>query len=83
MCCASSMGEDYFPLLRRAMEAGGSIFVPLIQAGGNLISPCKLHPGHRIEMFPDGEAALAYEGEELSAINSCMALELKLFEDYR
>lgn len=79
----TELGADYFPLLRQAMETGDRIFVPLIRAGGNLISPCKLHSGHRVEMFDSEQAALEYSGGEISAINSCMALDLSLFADYR
>ena len=79
----TELGADYFPLLRKAMQEGGKIFVPLIRAGGKLISPCKLHPGHRVEMFSSEQEALDYRGKELSAINSCMALDLDLFGDYR
>ena len=79
----TELGADYFPLLREALEQGGRIFVPLIRAGGRLISPCKLHPGHRVEMFSSEQDALAYAGEDISAINSCMALDLSLFRDYR
>ena len=79
----TELGADYFPLLRKAMQEGGRIFAPLIYAGGGLISPCKLHPGHRVEMFSGEREALDYAGEEMSAINSCMAVNLDLFADYR
>lgn len=76
--------EDYFQALRQAKESsGGHIFVPMIFAAGNLISPCILKPGHRVIPFEKPEDAFAYTGDELSAINSCMAIDLCLFKDFR
>lgn len=75
---------SYFSSLMQACEgAREKIFVPLIFAAGSLMSPCMLDEGHRVTPFADGEAALSYRGDQLSAINSCMALSTKLFEDFR
>ena len=75
---------DYFDALRRAKEASdGHIFVPTIFAAGNLISPCILKPGHRVIPFADPAEAAAYTGGEMSAINSCMAIDLRIFKDFR
>ena len=79
----TELDEAYFECLRQTPWEDGDIFVPLIYAGGGLLSPCLLHPGHRVEQFADAEAAMGYQGELLSAINSCMALKLSLFADYR
>ena len=73
----------YFEALQKAREQGGRIFVPTIFAGGALISPCILHKGHKVQMFAGEEAAKAYSGENLSAINSCMAIDLEIFDDFR
>lgn len=74
----------YFDALRRAKEASdGHIFVPMIFAAGQLISPCILQPGHRVTTFADPAEATAYTGNELSAINSCMAIDLCIFRDFR
>lgn len=74
---------DYFKKLREAIAGGEKILVPLIYAGGKLISPCKLYKGHQVQMFQNEQEAFAYEGDNLSAINSCMAIDLSVFENYR
>lgn len=74
----------YFTALEQACEgAQENIFVPLIYAAGSLMSPCLLDKGHRVTPFNDGEEALSYSGNSLSAINSCMALRTSLFADFR
>ena len=73
----------YFAALEKAKAQGGRIFVPAIFAGGSLISPCILDSGHKVQMFGNEEEARAYTGENLSAINSCMAIDLEIFDDFR
>ena len=73
----------YFEALEKARAEGGHIFVPAIFAGGALISPCMLDAGHKVRMFSSEEAAKAYTGENLSAINSCMAIDMEIFHDFR
>lgn len=73
----------YFEALEKARAEGGRIFVPMIFAGGGLISPCILHKGHKVQMFASEEEARAYTGENLSAINSCMAIDMEIFKDFR
>ena len=74
----------YFDALRRAKEASdGHIFVPMIFAADQLISPCILQPGHRVTTFTDPAEATSYTGNDLSAINSCMAIDLCIFKDFR
>ena len=73
----------YFDALEKAKGKGGRIFVPTVFAGGSLISPCILHQGHKVQMFGSEEEARAYTGENLSAINSCMAIDLGIFDDFR
>ena len=74
----------YFDALQKAREqSDGHIFVPMIEAGGRLISPCILRPGYRVQMFANRQEALAYTGNDLSAINSCMAIDLEIFKDFR
>lgn len=76
--------DDYFDALRQAKETSdGHIFVPAIFAAGKLISPCILKPGHRVIPFADPAEAAAYKGSEMSAINSCMAIDLCVFKDFR
>lgn len=74
---------DYFSALRSAIAAGGQLFAPLIFAGGRLLSPCRITPGHVATAFGSEEAALAYTGQDLTAINSAMAMDIALFRDYR
>ena len=74
----------YFSILRKACETtAGKIFVPLIYSNDRLLSPCILKPGHKVCMFKNEAEALSYDGNELTAINSCMAVDLSLFIDYR
>lgn len=73
----------YFDALEKARQKGGRIFVPAIFAGGALISPCILDAAYRVRMFADAAEAKAYTGETLSAINSCMAIDLEIFDDFR
>lgn len=73
----------YFDALEKARQKGGRIFVPAIFAGGALISPCILDAAYRVRTFADEAEAQAYTGEHLSAINSCMAIDLEIFDDFR
>ena len=78
------LDPSYFTALQQACEKGQEkIFVPLIYAAGNLMSPCLLDENHRVTPFADGQDALCYTGNALSAINSCMALRTELFSDFR
>lgn len=78
------LDPSYFSQLQQACEgAQEKIFAPLIVASGKLISPCILHENHRITIFENAQDALSYSGDSLGAINSCMALDMRLFADYR
>lgn len=79
----TQVDAQYFACLREAVTRDAKIFVPLLYAGGELLSPCMIDPGHRFRRFSGEEEALRYTGDQLSAINSCMALDLSLFSDYR
>ena len=79
----SAVTEDYFRALSAAKSGPGRIFVPLIFSQGRLLSPCRITPAHKAILFPDAESALAYQGEDLSAINSGMAMDMGIFDDYR
>lgn len=74
---------EYFRALQSAIAAGGQLFVPLIYAGGRLLSPCRITPSHKAILFSGEETALSYQGQDLSAINSAMAMDIALFRDYR
>lgn len=73
----------YFSKLKEAIAAGGRIFAPLVYSAGKLLSPCRINKGHITRRFADGDEALTYQGEEITAINSGMAIDLALFSDYR
>lgn len=76
--------ESYFEELTQALLASDrKIFVPLIYTERSLISPGLLKPKYKIRGFQTEEEALHYTGNELTAINSCMAIDLSLFNDYR
>ena len=78
------LDETYFQRLEAAAEISGSpILVPLIYSADALLSPCLLDENHRVRRFPDAQAALTYHGDQLSAINSGMAVRLDVFDDYR
>ena len=75
---------EYFDMLRSASaKSSCRILVPLIYSGDTLISPCLLYPGHRIRLFRKAEEALSYTGGNLTAINSCMAIALSVFDSYQ
>lgn len=74
---------SYFRLLREAAAGGGRIFVPLIRSAGKLLSPCRISKGHITRRFADEGEALDYRGDDLTAINSCMALAFSLFDQCR
>lgn len=73
---------EYFDKLHAAMEAGSLLAVPLVYADGRLLSPCRITPCHKATLFPDEDALAAYGGP-ITAINSGMAMHLRLFESYR
>lgn len=80
----TKIDTEYFALLKHAMvNCKSKIFVPLIYSNDILMSPSILKPRHKIVKFEHEQAALSYAGKELSAINSCMALDLSLFDHYR
>jgi GT2 family glycosyltransferase len=80
----TEIDRSYFDMLIEAEKnSKNNIFVPLIYSADKLLSPGKLSSGHRSEPFKNEEEALNYEGNDISAINSCMAIRLSVFDDYR
>ena len=75
----------YFSALRTACSVfpEAKIFVPLIYSAQRLLSPSRLGKSHQTSLFSSEEQALGYQGADLTAINSGMALSLSLFESYR
>ena len=80
----TAVSEAYFNVLEdAATQSDERIFVPLIRSAGRLMSPCRLTEGHQVQVFESEEEAMGYKGADLSAINSCMAIDLRVFDDYR
>ena len=80
----TNIDENYFCYLREAVKASfNKIFVPLIYSANELLSPCILKKGHKVERFCNGQAAIEYAGNDISAINSCMAINMTVFKNYR
>jgi len=80
----TELSGDYFSALEAASAADDArVYVPLIRSGGRILSPCRLSEGHRVTLFGDEREALAYRGSDLSAINSGMAVDLRIFDDFR
>lgn len=79
----TQISGEYFAELRKAIQPDSRILVPLIYSDGVLISPSRINSHHTITLFADEQAAFAYRGADLTAINSGMAICLCVFEDYR
>lgn len=80
----TELDPSYFAALEQArQESDVRIFVPAIYAAGRLISPCMLLPGHKVRMLDDPQQMASCTGDTLSAINSCMAIDLGIFADFR
>lgn len=80
----TQLTPDYFDLLFAAAEnTGNKLFVPLLYSGGTLLSPCRLSRWGVTKAFSDEISALTYEGKDLTAINSGMAIDFSLFKHYR
>lgn len=79
----TEVSAEYFQALEAAIAAGGQLFVPFIYADGRLLSPCRITPAHKTLLFPDEKTALAYRGQDVTAINSGMAMDISIFRDYR
>lgn len=79
----TSIDESYFCILNQEMaRMHSSLYVPLVYAGGRLLSPCKITKWYNTLSFVSEKQLFAYRGGNLSAINSGMAVALSLFEDY-
>ena len=75
---------DYFnQLCKIRMSKTSKIYVPLIYSNDRLLSPCVLRPNHTTKLFHSDLEAIQYDGKNITAINSCMALDLSLFDDFR
>lgn len=72
-CVCACMSEDN----------GADIILPIIYAGETIISPCKIYEDMRTDVFTSKESALAYNGNDITGINSAMAIESRVFNSYR
>ena len=80
----TSVGQAYFESLEHAASQSDKwIFVPMITSAGRLISPSRITARHSIRLFKNQQQALQYQGDDLTAINSCMAVDLRIFDGYR
>ena len=80
----SSPDEAYFLALDREISTfGQGIYAPFLYSANRLMSPCLLSENHRTELLKDESAVLSAERNRLGAVNSCMAVSLELFREYR
>lgn len=80
----TQISVDYFRKLHQATETSNSaIFVPMIYSGKALLSPCILTSWNNTQLFASEEELLQYTGQDLTAINSGMAIRLPVFDTYR
>ena len=79
----TAINESYFDALNSAInDSGVDIYVPLVFSAGRLLSPCKIKPNFSVSMFKDEQEALLYNGRDITAINSGMAIKLNVFDNY-
>lgn len=74
---------DYFSMLRDAIQGGDDLYAPLIFSNQRILSPCRIREDFRAILFPDEETVLSYTGKDLTAINTGMAISMRIFQDYR
>lgn len=79
----ASPSEGYFEQLDAAIDEVHDIYVPVILSAGKILSPCLLSTSHAARRFASQEEVYSYNGPSLSAINTGMAVRLKLYEHYR
>lgn len=79
----TDISEEYFDALNSAInDSGADIYVPLVFSAGRLLSPCKIKSNFNVSMFKDEQEALLYNGRDITAINSGMAIKLNVFDNY-
>lgn len=78
----TSVRRDYFDVMARAAEEypERDLFFPLLRAGGKLVSPQIIPPNQHARYFSSAEACLDYEGPDLYAFNSGMAVRSRVFD---
>jgi len=76
--------KAYFDQLRASYdESNARIYVPFIHSAGKLLSPSLITRSGNYDTFADQEAVSAYKGDDMTAINSGMAIDMRIFADYR
>lgn len=74
----------YLDALAKADWNRHNIHVPVIYSAGMIISPCIFKKNYAsCGVFADETQVHNYTGDNLTAINSCMAMNISLFADYR
>ena len=74
---------DYIAEVKKHNGAGKAVLLPMLYSGEKLISPAILKPDFHCDFFSCPEEAKKYSGPSLTALNSGMAVSLKVFADYR
>lgn len=77
--------NSYFEmLLKYAKNREYSVIVPLIYSQSKLISPSVINRVfHGVKLFETEQKALNYSGQNITAINSGMAIRTDVFREYR
>jgi len=74
----------YFDILKTCYDQSKpKVYVPYIYSAGRLLSPSMITKDGNSTTFQDQESVIDYQGGDLTAINSCMAIDMRIFADYR
>lgn len=81
----TNIEAEYFKLLLQEAknDSQTSVFVPVILSNNRIVSPFIAKKGHRAKMFKTHKKLFENNHENIAAINSCMAIRLSVFENYR
>ena len=75
---------EYFEYLQQAITQNpADVYVPLIYSAEKLLSPCRVDQNFQVKRFSSDREALNYNGNDTSAINSCMAIKFNILKTYR
>ncbi|HMM07260.1 MAG TPA: glycosyltransferase [Clostridiales bacterium] len=75
--------KDYLDAVKQGNTGESGVFVPLLKSGTKLISPAILKENYHCTFFDKKEDVFGYQGHNLTALNSGMAVTLTVFADYR
>ena len=78
----TAIRRDYFDAMAQAAQAHPEwdLFFPLLTAGGKLVSPQIIPPSQHARYFSSAEECLGYDGPDLYAFNSGMAVRSWVFD---